>query len=151
VCICEVTVNIFQLTMDSDDDIMFPDLTNSPGGGRSPSNSIGNTNHRGKGKKKRGASANSAPDLALESMQHSQHSQHNTSALTVSRITHKRDLIAASRRVNPAMTASAPAIFWDTEGNLKSSNIDRSSAMQQLVIVENGVNSTAKRFNQLLR
>lgn len=69
--------------------------------------------------------------------------------LRVQSITHKKELIAAARRVNPAMTNSAPAVFWSTEECLKNASIDTTGAQQQLNIVENGVNSTAKRYIEI--
>lgn len=55
----------------------------------------------------------------------------------------------AVRRLNPAGTNSAPAIFWDVEGSLKTTTIDDSDVKQQVSIVESGVNYSAKRFNDL--
>eukprot|EP01039_Chlorochromonas_danica_P008374 gene8374-9229_t len=64
-------------------------------------------------------------------------------------ITHKRDLLDALRRSNPASVNTAPSIFWDVEGGLKTSNIDDSDVKQQMTIVENGVNYNVKRYNDL--
>ena len=35
-------------------------------------------------------------------------------------ITHKKDLIREVRRVNPASVNTAPTMFWDVEGSLKT-------------------------------
>lgn len=64
-------------------------------------------------------------------------------------IQRKKDLIEAVRRINPAGLNSAPTIFWDVEGSLKNTVIDSSGVGQQLVIIENGVNYSARRFNDL--
>ena len=64
-------------------------------------------------------------------------------------IQRKKDLIEAVRRINPAGLNSAPTIFWDVEGSLKNTVIDSSGVSQQLVIIENGVNYSAKRYNDL--
>lgn len=55
----------------------------------------------------------------------------------------------AVRRLNPAGCVPAPTIFWDVEGNLKNVNIDSSGVMQQVTIVEGGVNLSVKKFNDL--
>ena len=75
----------------------------------------------------------------------------NTSLLgqTSRSIQRKKDLIEAVRRINPAGLNSAPTIFWDVEGSLKNTVIDSSGVGQQLVIIENGVNYSARRFNDL--
>ena len=64
-------------------------------------------------------------------------------------ISHKRDLMREVRRVNPASVNTAPNIFWDVEGALKSTNIDDNDVQQQMTIVENGVNYNIKRYNDL--
>lgn len=61
----------------------------------------------------------------------------------------KKELVEAVRRLNPAGLNSAPLIFWDVEGSLKNVNIDGGGVKQQLVIVENGVNYSIKRYNDL--
>ena len=53
------------------------------------------------------------------------------------------------RRVNPAGVNTAPNIFWDVEGALKSTKIDNDDVKQQMVIVENTVNYNIKRYNDL--
>ena len=76
----------------------------------------------------------------------------NTSLLlgqTSRSIQRKKDLIEAVRRINPAGLNSAPTIFWDVEGSLKNTVIDSSGVGQQLVIIENGVNYSARRYNDL--
>ena len=35
-------------------------------------------------------------------------------------IQHKRDLVEAVRRTNPASVNTAPLMFWDVEGNLRT-------------------------------
>mgnify|MGYP003385275402 CR=1 FL=1 len=61
----------------------------------------------------------------------------------------KKELVQAVRDSNPAATNPAPNIFWDVEGNLKTTAIDAGGVKQQLTIVENGVNYSAKRFNDM--
>lgn len=61
----------------------------------------------------------------------------------------KKELVQAVRESNPAGTNAAPNIFWDVEGNLKTTAIDAGGVKQQLTIVENGVNYSAKRYNDL--
>lgn len=83
----------------------------------------------------------------------------------------KRDLIEAVRKTNPASVNTAPVIFWDVEGSLRTvsissvfrafesshnfhmpvmqSTIDDSDVKQQMTIVENGVNYNIKRYNDL--
>ena len=72
-----------------------------------------------------------------------------TISLSSRTIQHKKDLVEAVRRSNPAGCVPAPGIFWDVEGNLKTTNIDSSGLNQQVVIVENGVNHAARKFNDL--
>jgi len=64
-------------------------------------------------------------------------------------IQHKKDLLEAVRRTNPASVNTAPGIFWNVEGALKSTVIDDSDVKQQLIIVENGVNYNVKKYNDL--
>lgn len=64
-------------------------------------------------------------------------------------ITHKKDLMEALRRTNPAGVNTAPQIFWDVEGALRTTTIDDSEVQQQMAIVENGVNYNVKRYNDL--
>ena len=61
----------------------------------------------------------------------------------------KKELVIAVRESNPATMNTAPNVFWTVEGNLKTTTIDDGGVMQQLNIVENGVNYSAKRFNDL--
>ena len=63
--------------------------------------------------------------------------------------TNKRELVDAVRYLNPAGLNTAPSIFWDVEGSLKNTMIDASGVNQQVVIVENGVNYSIKRYNDL--
>ena len=63
--------------------------------------------------------------------------------------TNKRELVEAVRSTNPAGLNSAPGIFWDVEGSLKNTTMDDSGVKQQVVIVENGVNYSIKRYNDL--
>ena len=63
--------------------------------------------------------------------------------------TNKRELVEAVRSLNPAGLNSAPGIFWDVEGSLKNTTMDDSGVKQQVVIVENGVNYSIKRYNDL--
>ena len=74
----------------------------------------------------------------------------NSNALSKLRdVRTRRDLMEAVRRGNPAGTVTAPPIFWDVEGNLKTTNIDSGNVNQQVVIVEHGVNHAARLFNEL--
>jgi len=74
----------------------------------------------------------------------------NSNALSKMRtVQTRRDLMEAVRRSNPANNNTAPAIFWDVEGNLKTTTIDSGNLNQQVVIVENGVNHAARLFNEL--
>ncbi|NDD93334.1 hypothetical protein EBZ37_14795, partial [bacterium] len=61
----------------------------------------------------------------------------------------KKELVEAVRRLSPAGLNPAPGIFWDVEGSLKNVNIDGGGVKQQLTIVENGVNYSIKRYNDL--
>ena len=89
----------------------------------------------------------SSENMSLDgSFNKSSSSSGHANNLRIQSITHKKALIAAARRVNPSMTNSAPAVFWSTEECLKYAAIDTTGAQQQLNIVENGVNSTAKRY-----
>lgn len=63
------------------------------------------------------------------------------------KIEKKRDLMREVRRLNPAGVNTAPGIFWNVEGSLKSTNIDSSDIAQQMIIIENGVNYNTKRYN----
>ena len=76
---------------------------------------------------------------------------HNNGMTTTKSLTtsNKKELVEAVRRLNPAGLNSAPLIFWDVEGSLKNVNIDGGGVKQQLVIVENGVNYSIKRYNDL--
>lgn len=64
-------------------------------------------------------------------------------------IQHKRDLVDAARRLNPAFVHSAPSTFWSVEGGLKTGAIDESGIKQQISIVESGVNYNTRRYNEL--
>eukprot|EP00596_Hydrurales_sp_CCMP1899_P005223 CAMPEP_0119049066 /NCGR_PEP_ID=MMETSP1177-20130426/62581_1 /TAXON_ID=2985 /ORGANISM="Ochromonas sp, Strain CCMP1899" /LENGTH=721 /DNA_ID=CAMNT_0007025819 /DNA_START=48 /DNA_END=2209 /DNA_ORIENTATION=+ len=64
-------------------------------------------------------------------------------------IQHKRDLIEAARRLNPAFIQSAPSAFWSVEGSLKTGTIDDASIKQQISIIENGVNYSTRKYNDL--
>jgi hypothetical protein len=61
----------------------------------------------------------------------------------------KRELVEAVRTLNPAGLNSAPGIFWDVEGGLKTTTMDDSGVKQQVTIVENGVVYSIKRYNDL--
>lgn len=76
----------------------------------------------------------------------------DSNALTIKTSTatsNKKELVEAVRRLNPAGLNAAPVIFWDVEGSLKNVNIDGGGVKQQLTIVENGVNYSIKRYNDL--
>jgi hypothetical protein len=68
----------------------------------------------------------------------------------ISSTSNKKELVEAVRRLNPAGLNAAPGIFWDVEGSLKNVNIDGGGVKQQLTIVENGVNYSIKRYNDLI-
>jgi len=68
----------------------------------------------------------------------------------MSSTSNKKELVEAVRRLNPAGLNAAPGIFWDVEGSLKNVNIDGGGVKQQLTIVENGVNYSIKRYNDLI-
>ena len=73
-------------------------------------------------------------------------------ALTTKRAratTNKKELVEAVRELHPAGLNTAAPIFWDVEGNLKTTTMDDSGVKQQIVIVENGVNYSVKRYNDL--
>ena len=55
-----------------------------------------------------------------QELEHSQ-SQKLSKTKTIGR---KKELVVAVRDANPAGTNAAPNIFWDVEGNLKTSVID---------------------------
>jgi len=61
----------------------------------------------------------------------------------------KKDLVDAVRTLNPAGLNSAPVIFWDVEGALKTTTTDDSGVKQQIAIVENGVIYSIKKYNDL--
>mmetsp|Transcript_5027 Transcript_5027/g.5156 ORF Transcript_5027/g.5156 Transcript_5027/m.5156 type:complete len:675 (-) Transcript_5027:185-2209(-) len=61
----------------------------------------------------------------------------------------KRDLIEAVRKISPNTSQSTSSFFGDVAFNLKTSNIDESDVRQQLNIVENDVNDSARRYNDL--
>jgi len=61
----------------------------------------------------------------------------------------KKELVEAVRTLNPAGLNSAPIIFWDVEGALKTTTMDDSGVKQQIAIVENGVIYSIKRYNDL--
>ena len=73
----------------------------------------------------------------------------SSSTGTIGSVGNKRDLMQAVRDVNPAGVTAKPGIFWDVEGSLKTSNIDNDDVKQQMTIVENGVNYSIKRYNDL--
>mmetsp|Transcript_8437 Transcript_8437/g.7562 ORF Transcript_8437/g.7562 Transcript_8437/m.7562 type:complete len:676 (+) Transcript_8437:60-2087(+) len=56
--------------------------------------------------------------------------------------------IEAKLRKVPLIEPKPPS-FWDVEGSLKNVLIDKSDVYQQLSIAENGVNYSARRFNEL--
>jgi len=61
----------------------------------------------------------------------------------------KKDLIDAVRRISPKSSLSSSSSFGDVAFNLKTGNIDESDVRQQLSIVENDVNDSARRYNDL--
>ena len=107
--------------MESDDEeapVTFPELSASSRS--SPQGRTGSPRAREARTTFRTKAGASSPDLAAVASSLSQHSHGSHSQMKKKSITHKRELIAAARRVNPSMTSSAPAIFWDTEGSLKN-------------------------------
>jgi len=88
--------------------------------------------------------------VPLEESSISSKSANKQISLSKSRtIQHKKDLVEAVRRSNPAGCVPASGVFWDVEGGLKSTNIDTSGLNQQVTIVENGVNHSIRKYNDL--
>ena len=61
----------------------------------------------------------------------------------------KQDLIEAVRKVAPASVPINPTLYHDVASNLKTCAVDDSEVRQQLSIVEDGVNSAARKYNDL--
>lgn len=61
----------------------------------------------------------------------------------------KQDLIEAVRKVAPASVTISPKLYHDVASNLKTCAIDDSDVRQQLSIVEDGVNTSARKYNEL--
>lgn len=108
--------------MESDDEevaITFPELSASSSRS-SPQGRNGSPRAKDARTTFRSKAGASSPDLVAGASSLSQHSHGSHSQMKKKSITHKRELIAAARRVHPSMTSSAPAIFWNTEGSLKN-------------------------------
>jgi hypothetical protein len=58
--------------------------------------------------------------LSIDLLSNSLPNQSALSSLSELNITHKRDLIRETRRVNPSGTKAAPPRDWDTEGSLEN-------------------------------
>lgn len=61
----------------------------------------------------------------------------------------KKELVEAVRRIAPASIETSPIIFRDITGELKTTTMDGGNVKQQLSIVEDGVNNSARKFNDL--
>mmetsp|Transcript_34937 Transcript_34937/g.65185 ORF Transcript_34937/g.65185 Transcript_34937/m.65185 type:complete len:706 (+) Transcript_34937:111-2228(+) len=64
-------------------------------------------------------------------------------------ITKKNELIEAVRKVAPASVPMNPQLYHDVASNLKTCSIDDAEVRQQLSIVEDGVNNSARKYNDL--
>lgn len=64
-------------------------------------------------------------------------------------LTKKNELIEAVRKVAPASVPMNPQLYHDVASNLKTCSIDDSEVRQQLSIVEDGVNNSARKYNDL--
>jgi hypothetical protein len=64
-------------------------------------------------------------------------------------INKKNDLIEAVRKAAPASVTINPALYHDVASNLKTCSIDDNEVRQQLSIVEDGVNNSARKYNEL--
>lgn len=64
-------------------------------------------------------------------------------------ITIKKDLVEAVRRIAPASIEPSPIIFRDIQMELKTTTLDSDNVKQQLNIVEDGVNNSARKYNDL--
>jgi hypothetical protein len=64
-------------------------------------------------------------------------------------ITKKHDLIEAVRKAAPASVTINPSLYYDVASNLKTCTIDDGEVRQQLSIVEDGVNNSARKYNEL--
>lgn len=64
-------------------------------------------------------------------------------------ISKKQDLIEAVRKAAPASVTINPALYHNVSSNLKTCSIDDSEVRQQLSIVEDGVNTAARKYNDL--
>lgn len=97
----------------------------------------------------RGKSTKKLPGLDSTDGNHSPNGNSGALVTKNSGTSNKKELVEAVRRLNPAGLNAAPLIFWDVEGSLKNVNIDGGGVKQQLTIVENGVNYSIKRYNDL--
>lgn len=64
-------------------------------------------------------------------------------------INKKNDLIEAVRKAAPASVTVNPSLYHDVASNLKTCSIDDGEVRQQLSIVEDGVNNSARKYNDL--
>lgn len=60
--------------------------------------------------------------------------QLSSSLSSTKSITHKKELLEALRRTNPAGVNTAPVIFWDVEGALKTVSSSRSVLHQWIIL-----------------
>lgn len=61
----------------------------------------------------------------------------------------KKELVEAVRRIAPASIETSPVIFRDVTGELKTTTMESGNVKQQLSIVEDGVNNSARKYNEL--
>lgn len=81
----------------------------------------------------------------LETMKMSQSQKNMTSTFVGT----KKDLVEAVRRIAPASIETSPIIFREITGELKTTTMDGGNVKQQLSIVEDGVNNSARKYNDL--
>lgn len=76
-------------------------------------------------------------------------SQSKLMSTKVKPINKKNDLIEAVRKAAPASVTINPGLYYDVASNLKTCSIDDNEVRQQLSIVEDGVNNSARKYNEL--
>ena len=87
----------------------------------------------------------------LEPLETSQLSSQSKQMMStkVKPISKKNDLIEAVRKAAPASVTINPGLYHDVASNLKTCSIDDGEVRQQLSIVEDGVNNSARKYNDL--
>eukprot|EP01031_Cornospumella_fuschlensis_P041811 gene41811-51034_t len=105
----------------------------------SPSSAVSprNFGHTGNTNNTAGHRSNNSKHKKLAPLEDAPVAPLNPGMGTTRAITHKKELLEALRKSNPAGVTPAPVIFWDVEGGLKTSAIDDSDVKQQMNIVEN--------------